>query len=64
MLKEIERAKAWGVAVLLVTHNPRHAWPVGDRFVVLRHGRVAAAGERDELDVDTLEVWMAGGEAA
>jgi len=31
-----------GTAVMIVTHNPRHAYAVGDEFVILRQGRVGA----------------------
>ena len=50
-----------GVAVVFVTHNPNHAHPVGDRFVVLRRGRVVADREKADLEVDELTRLMGGG---
>ncbi len=50
-----------GVAVILVTHNPQHAFPVGDHFVVLRQGRVAADRARSELTLAELARLMGGG---
>jgi simple sugar transport system ATP-binding protein len=26
--------------VIFITHNPHHAYPVGDRFVILNRGRM------------------------
>lgn len=64
VLEQVERAKREGAAVVLVTHNPRHAWPACDRFVVLRRGRVAAEGGKPDVDIETLEAWMASEEVA
>ncbi len=58
VLGHIRRVCDAGVAVLLVTHNPRHALAVGDAFVVLRHGRVAAVLEAKEAGVDRLSELM------
>jgi D-xylose transport system ATP-binding protein len=43
-LEMIQRIKAQGVAVLVITHNVLHAFQVADRAVIMRHGRVT--GER------------------
>ncbi len=61
VLNVIAKARDQGLAVLLVTHNPAHAWPVGDAFVVLRHGRVAAVRERNATDAADIARLMAGG---
>jgi simple sugar transport system permease protein len=60
VLDRVRRVRDAGVAVLLVTHNPRDALDVGDAFVVLRHGRVAARLQRREADLATLTSLMAG----
>ena len=60
VLDKIRRAAERGVAVILVTHNPHHAHPIGDRFVVLRQGSVIAKGTRDDLTVDSLARLMSG----
>jgi simple sugar transport system ATP-binding protein len=61
-LKLIMRAKERGVAVVFVTHNAQHAMAVGDRFVVLIHGQVAASFKRGERTKAELLNLMAGGE--
>ena len=39
VLKYILQARERGVGVIFITHNPHHAYPVGDRFVVLNRGQ-------------------------
>ena len=64
VLDRVERARDAGIAVILVSHNPRHALKVGTRFVVLRNGRVIARRGRDALTHEALSALMAGGEPA
>ena len=61
VLDIVRRAADRGVAVILVTHNPSHAHPVGDRFVVLRRGRVSVETSRGEITQDELSRVMGGG---
>ncbi len=60
VLGEIRRVAERGVAVILVTHNPHHAHPVGDHFVVLRKGRVLADRRKEGFGVEELVELMAG----
>jgi simple sugar transport system ATP-binding protein len=60
VLSYIARARERGVAVVLVTHNPRHALAVGDRFVVLWHGEVRGEYGRGEVTLDELGRMMGG----
>jgi simple sugar transport system ATP-binding protein len=57
----IAKAKARGLAVVLVTHNPQHAYGCGDRFVILRRGMVTAECARGEIDSAGLAQLMSGG---
>ncbi len=50
----IDRVKAQGIAVIIITHNVLHAFRVADRIVVLRQGRVI--GLRDAGETDPTEV--------
>lgn len=61
VLDRVCRARDRGAAVLLVTHNPLHALDVGDHFVVLAQGRVAARRARGGTDAAELTRLMAGG---
>jgi simple sugar transport system ATP-binding protein len=47
------------VGVVFVTHNPRHAYPIGDRFVILRRGEVRGEYARRDLRLGELEGMMA-----
>ena len=62
VLKLVAQAKNQGRAVVLITHNPHHAYPVGDRFVLLQRGRVVGAFVKGEIGVEELSRLMAGGE--
>lgn len=60
VLRTIVAARARGVAVIFVTHNPRHAFAVGDQFLLLRHGRVAGEWRRADVTTERLASEMAG----
>src|SRR5690349_24376290 len=38
VLKYIARSRGEGLGVVFITHNPHHAYPVGDRFLLLNRG--------------------------
>ena len=54
VLDHIEHARTQGQAVILITHNFRHALSVADDLTVLAQGRVAANFRRDEIEIDDL----------
>jgi simple sugar transport system ATP-binding protein len=62
LLTAIVAARGQGLAVLLVTNNPRYAHLVGDRFLLLAHGQVAGKLTREDVDASDLMRLMAGGE--
>ncbi len=62
LLQAIVAARKEGLAVLLVTNNPRYAHLVGDRFLLLAHGSVAGTLTREDVDAADLMRLMAGGE--
>ena len=39
VLRYVVQAKQRGCGVIFITHNPHHAWLVGDRFTILNRGR-------------------------
>jgi simple sugar transport system ATP-binding protein len=61
VLKYILQARDRGVAVIFITHNPHHAYPVGDRFVILNRGQSLGTFEKSEIDRQELVRQMAGG---
>jgi len=62
VLKYILQARERGVAVIFITHNPHHAYPVGDRFVLLNRGRLVGTYTKQETTLAELTQMMAGGE--
>lgn len=61
VLKFIASARDRGVAVVLVTHNPHHAYMVGDHFTILKLGRQELNASRDDVTLDELTREMSGG---
>jgi simple sugar transport system ATP-binding protein len=59
VLRYIADVRERGVGVVFVTHNPRHAYPIGDRFVILRRGEVRGEYARRDLRLGELEGVMA-----
>lgn len=62
VLRHIVMAKKRGLTVLLISHNPNHAYPVGDHFLVLRRGGLEGDFRKEELPLERLMTLMAGGE--
>ena len=48
--------------MIFITHNPHHAYPVTDRFVLLNRGRLMGPYGKHETSLDELTKMMAGGE--
>ncbi|HLJ99982.1 MAG TPA: ATP-binding cassette domain-containing protein [Streptosporangiaceae bacterium] len=61
VLRYILQAREKGKGVIFITHNPLHAFPVGDRFCVLKRGEMLASVTKDGTSVDELTALMAGG---
>lgn len=61
VLKYIVKARDAGLGVVFITHNPHHAYLVGNHFVILKLGRVVLDAHRDEISLDDLTAEMAGG---
>ncbi len=61
VLKYIAAARERGLGVVFITHNPHHAYPVGDRFMLLRRGKSMGDFPKAEMALDELTAMMAGG---
>ena len=61
VLKYVLSAKERGVAVVFITHNPHHAFLVGDRFYLLNRGKMINEFQRKTVKLDELTMAMAGG---
>ena len=58
----IERVKAQGIAIIVITHNMFHAFQVADRIVVLRHGQVIGERRREETTPEEIIRMITGEE--
>jgi simple sugar transport system ATP-binding protein len=61
VLRYIVQARERGLGVVFITHNPHHAYPVGDRFLILQRGRSLGYWEKAEISHAQLTGLMAGG---
>ncbi|MEU8587597.1 ATP-binding cassette domain-containing protein [Streptomyces sp. NPDC048664] len=62
VLRYVAAARDAGLGVVFITHNPQHAYLVGDRFVLLKRGTMVGSHSRDEITVEELTRQMAGGD--
>jgi simple sugar transport system ATP-binding protein len=62
VLRYIVQARERKLAVIFISHNVHHAFPVGDRFTVLNRGQSMGTFRKDEINRTELETMMAGGE--
>lgn len=61
VLKYVAKARDRGLGVVFITHNPHHAYPVGDRFMLLRRGKSMGDFPKLEMTLEELTSMMAGG---
>ncbi|WP_443057234.1 ATP-binding cassette domain-containing protein [Streptomyces sp. NBC_00669] len=61
VLKYVAAARDAGLGVVLITHNPHHAYLVGDRFVLLKRGAMSGSHLKEDITLDELTREMAGG---
>lgn len=62
VLRYIAQARARGVAVIFITHNPHHAYPIGDRFTILQRGETLGTFTKHELSREDMIRMMSGGD--
>jgi simple sugar transport system ATP-binding protein len=62
VLKYTAAARDAGLGVVFITHNPHHAYMVGDHFIILKLGRRVLDKKRSEVTLEELTAEMAGGQ--
>lgn len=60
VLRYIAQAKARGLAVIFITHNVHHAYPVGDTFTILKRGTSFGTFRKSEVSREDVLGMMAG----
>ncbi|PYI69120.1 sugar ABC transporter ATP-binding protein [Arthrobacter livingstonensis] len=61
VLRYILQARDRGLGVIFITHNPHHAYPVGDRFLLLKRGKSIGYYDKKDITLEELTAQMAGG---
>ncbi len=61
VLRYVAQARDRGLGVVFITHNPHHAYPVGDRFLLLNRGTSTGEYAKSEISREDLTRQMAGG---
>ncbi|WP_432574816.1 ATP-binding cassette domain-containing protein [Kineococcus sp. SYSU DK005] len=61
VLKYVAKARDAGLGVIFITHNPHHAYLVGNHFVILNRGNVSLDRARADITLEELTNEMAGG---
>jgi simple sugar transport system ATP-binding protein len=54
VLRYVVQARDRGLGVILITHNPHHAYLVGDRFLLLERGIVHGMYDKSEIQLPEL----------
>jgi simple sugar transport system ATP-binding protein len=62
VLKYVAQAKARDLAVIFITHNPHHAYTVGDRFIILKRGKMVGSWPKAEITREEIVQKMSGAE--
>ncbi len=62
VLKYTAAARDAGLGVVFITHNPHHAYMVGDHFIILKLGRRVLDRKCSEVSLEELTAEMAGGQ--
>jgi simple sugar transport system ATP-binding protein len=61
VLKYTAAARDAGLGVVFITHNPHHAYLVGNHFIILKLGKCVLDKKRSEVTLEELTAEMAGG---
>ena len=62
VLRYIAQAKAKGLAVIFITHNVHHAYPVADAFTILKRGQSYGTFRKADVSREAVLEMMAGGQ--
>ncbi len=62
VLRYIVQARDRGLGVVFITHNPHHAYPIADRFLLLQRGRSIGDYAKSEIGLADVTRLMSGGD--
>jgi len=61
ILKEIEKAKDEGAAIIFITHNVHHVYPIADRFTILDRGKKVCDLDKNQASPEQIMEIVATG---
>src|SRR5918999_365922 len=62
VLRYIAQTRDQGIGVIFITHNVHHAYPVADRFTILKRGQSLGTFDKAKVTREDVASMMAGGE--
>jgi simple sugar transport system ATP-binding protein len=60
VLRYVALARARQLGVIFITHNPHHAYAVGDRFTILKRGKSLGTHNKEQLSREEMIRMMSG----
>jgi simple sugar transport system ATP-binding protein len=60
VLRYIAQARSRNLGVIFITHNPHHAYAVGDKFTILKRGRTFGTFTKTEMSREEMVRMMSG----
>ena len=60
VLRYIVRARERGLGVVFITHNPHHAYPIADRFLLLQRGQSIGDYAKADISLNDVTRLMSG----
>lgn len=60
VLRYVAQARARQLGVIFITHNPHHAYAVGDKFTILKRGKSLGTYTKEELSREEMIRMMSG----
>ncbi|ALS97574.1 ATP-binding cassette domain-containing protein [Lacimicrobium alkaliphilum] len=62
VLNVIQNARKRGIAIIFITHNIHHAFPIADHFIVLNKGHCTGSYKKADVSKDFIFEAMSGGQ--
>lgn len=54
VLEYVKELREGGITVIFVTHNLYHVFPVADRFIIMKRGKVIHEARKEDTSIDQL----------
>jgi len=61
LLQYIKELQDKGITLIFVTHNLHHVFPIADRFVIMKRGKVIHETRKEDTSIDQLSNLIVSG---